>query len=77
MDESNFELAQRLSEMQIEIAMEEARKSKALQPNGRCYNCGERLPKFSGMRWCVDYDEAGNPAGSSCRDDYLKRKGGK
>ncbi len=67
MDESNFELAQRLSEMQIEIAMEEARKSKALQPNGRCYNCGEKLPKFSGMRWCD----------SDCRDDYLKRKGGK
>lgn len=65
MNESDFELAQRLADIQIEISLEGAKKAKALQPNGRCYNCGEKLPKFSGLRWC-DGD---------CRDDWQKRKG--
>ncbi len=67
MDECFLEQAQRLAEVQVESAMKRIREERSEAPNGKCFNCGEKLPAFSGARWCDEF----------CRDDWQKRKGKK
>ncbi len=77
MDECFLEQAARLAEVQVESAMKRIREERAETPTGRCFNCGEKLPAFSGMRWCVDTDSDGKVVGSQCREDWEKRNGRK
>lgn len=64
MDEYYLEQAQKLADAQVARAIEMAQKARAVPPMGKCYNCGEKLPAFSGQRFC-DAD---------CRDDWEKRR---
>ena len=64
MDEKYIEVATAYQEAAVLRALDKIRSAKELPATGHCFNCGENLEKFSGMRFCDEH----------CRDDWQKRK---